>query len=239
MSSLRRNIAAGSWVDASRELGKCQLGVGANQEERQVRALGVILAGGRSRRFGSAKAFAEIGGSTLVERVRLALAPVSEEVVAIGDDPRLARSGIASRPDLRPGSGPVAGLQSALSWARERALRGVLLTGCDMPFLSSGLLRHILRSAAAADVDAVVPEADTSGRLQPLCGWYSVQLLPAVEDSLSRDELSITALLQRSRLMRVPLEEVREYGEPSILFFNVNTLEDRLRAERLIQEGMA
>jgi len=202
-------------------------------------ALAVILAGGRSRRFGSPKAFTHLGDVQLLERVRSALAATVTRVVAIGDDPRLARVGLEVRPDLQPNLGPLGGLQSALGWAREGGYAGVLLAGCDMPFISPALLQAILRRAAAGDCLAVAPESDTERSIEPLCAWYSVELLPEIEMRLRSGELALFELLSACNTERLSAEVVRAFGDPATLFLNVNTPEDFDRAMRLLQESTA
>jgi molybdenum cofactor guanylyltransferase len=196
--------------------------------------LAVILAGGRSRRFGSAKAFAPLGDVHLLERVRAALAATGARVVAIGEDARLAQSGFEVRPDRTPHLGPLGGLQSALEWAVESGYTGVLLAGCDMPFISSALVRHLIGLAHAGESLAVVPESGTDGRVEPLCAWYSTDLLPEVELRLQRSALALGDLLSHPQIERLPELVVRTFGDPEMMFMNVNTPEDYDRAMRLL-----
>lgn len=197
----------------------------------------MILAGGRSRRFGSPKAFAPLGEVQLLERVRIALAATDCAVVAIGDDPRLVGSGLEVRADRQPDLGPLGGLQSALCWANELGYAGLLLAGCDMPFISPALLRHLLSRACATDALAIVPESGMEGKLEPLCAWYSTELLPDVDRRLQQGALALVDLLSHPLVERLPEKVVRSFGDPSTLFLNVNTREDFDRAMRLLQES--
>jgi molybdopterin-guanine dinucleotide biosynthesis protein A len=197
--------------------------------------LGAILAGGRSSRFGSPKTFVDVAGLPMLLRVRSALAAAVRDVVAVGHDPLLSAAGLECRPDLRPGGGPMAGLQVALLWARERGLPGVLLAGCDMPFLSADLLRLIVERAAAAPF-AVAPVGSMGGSPEPLCTWYSVECLPEVDQRLDRGQLAMRELLSLPGVAQISPSEVRRFGDPSTLFMNVNTMADRERAEVLARQ---
>jgi len=186
--------------------------------------LGVILAGGASRRFGSAKALAEVGGVTIVERVRAALAAVLPEVRIIANEPHLfAELDLPVRPDLLPGAGPMAGVQAALAWAAEEGRPGALCMGCDLPFVSPALLRALLDRAEETGAEVVVPESRGRRGVEPLCAFYSVACRPAVDALLRAGERGMTALLDSSRVDRLPLAEVLQYGDPDVLFLNVNT----------------
>jgi molybdopterin-guanine dinucleotide biosynthesis protein A len=201
-----------------------------------VSTLGVILAGGRSRRFGSMKAFAKVGGVSLLDRAVTALRRVPLEPVVIGSDPLFAELSLPVRPDIRPGAGPLGGLETALHWAAERGARGVLLVGCDMPFLSPSLMREIVRVAETSRAAAVVPEAEGPDSPQPLCAWYSVGLLPAVQGALAREERGMIAFLERVHAHSLPASEVVRHGDPRTLFLNVNTPAESARAERIAGE---
>ena len=198
--------------------------------------LGVILAGGASRRFGSPKALAEVGGVPIVERVRGTLAAVLPDVRVIANEPRLfAGLDLPVRPDLTPGAGPMAGVQAALRWAAEEGRPGALCVGCDLPFVSPALLRALLERAADG-AEIVVPESRGRRGVEPLCAFYPVACLPAVDDLLRAGERGMMALLGAARTERLPLEEVLRHGDPDVLFLNVNTPEDQQTAARLAAE---
>lgn len=199
--------------------------------------LGVVLAGGQSRRFGRPKALAEIGGRTIIERVAAALARVTPEVVLVANEPELfAGLALPSRPDRVPDAGPLAGIEVALRWARERDRVGALCVACDMPFVSPALLRCLLREASTSGSLAVAPDAGTPPRPQPLCAFYSTALLPRVEAHLRRGERRATALLDGDGAVRIPVSRVRELGDPEVLLLNVNTPADFDRATQIARQ---
>ncbi len=107
--------------------------------------VGAVLCGGRSRRFGSDKALARFGSSTVGERVVAALRQSGvDPVVAIGGDIG-DRLGLPTVPDLRPGDGPLGGLATALLWARTGS---VLLVPCDVPLLTAAHVGLLLGDGA-------------------------------------------------------------------------------------------
>ena len=132
---------------------------------------GVVLAGGLSTRFGSDKAAAEIGGTSLLERaVRLLESMLDDVWVSVR--PEQASDALRSRYrclfDRHPGQGPAAGLEAAHARAPGRAW---LAIACDQPGLISADLRRLVaeRDPKAAATAYCDPE---TGSPQPLCAIY-------------------------------------------------------------------
>jgi molybdopterin-guanine dinucleotide biosynthesis protein MobB len=199
--------------------------------------LGVILAGGASTRFGSPKALAIVGGRRIVDRVRDALEAAVPEVVVSANDPGLfAELGLPMRLDDVPGLGALGGIHTALRWAAETGCSGALVVACDMPWVSTPLLRMIVQRAASTEADAVVPESGGRRGMEPLCAWYSIRCLPRIERMMAEGERRVHRLLIGGVDAEViPLAEVRRIGDPDLLFLNVNTVDDlRLAEERSV-----
>jgi molybdopterin-guanine dinucleotide biosynthesis protein A len=196
--------------------------------------LGVVLAGGASSRYGSPKALAVVGGRRVVDRAADALRAglPGSEVVAIVNDPALAALiGLPHRPDVLRGIGPLAGLHTALLWAAETGRSGVVVAGCDMPFIAPGLVREI--AAAAHRADAVLPASPTRRGMEPLCAYYSIACIGAVEDAAARGDTRMVGFHADVRLHVLPAASVRAHGDADRLFLNVNTAQDRIEADKL------
>ncbi|HEX7240960.1 MAG TPA: molybdenum cofactor guanylyltransferase, partial [Longimicrobiaceae bacterium] len=181
--------------------------------------LAALLAGGESRRFGAPKALARVGGVRVVDRVLRALRETGAEVGVVGSRPEwLAELGLPVRPDVVAGAGALGGVHAALRWAVEEGRPGALCVACDMPFLPAGLLRRLLERGAGTGADAVVPESTGRRGVEPLCAFYGAACLGVAEAMLAGGERRMTGLLERVRTVRLPLEEVREWGDPGTLF---------------------
>ncbi len=197
--------------------------------------LGVIMAGGRNTRYGAHKALAEVGGERILDRVRAALATVTDEIVIVANEPEVyAVAGLPLRGDVRPGTGVLGGILTAVLWAREAGRAGALVLACDMPFVPAALLRdNVARAEGVPAPDVVAPGSGGRRGVEPLCAWYGTGCIGAVERSLDRDDRRVVAFFDEVKVDRIPLAEVRRYGDPAVLFLNVNTPEERERAERL------
>lgn len=200
--------------------------------------LGVVMAGGRNTRFGDLKAFAVVEGERIIDRVIAALRAVADDVVLSANDAAAYASvPLPSRPDVTPDLGALGGLHTALRWAAERGHQGILAVACDMPFPSERLLSRLLESAA--EYDAVLPESDGRRGVEPLFAYYSINCLPAIEQAMARDDRRMIGFHRDISVQRIPIEDVRTYGDPEILFMNVNSREDLERAQRIAREQRA
>lgn len=196
--------------------------------------LGAILGGGRSRRFGSPKVLAVVGGVPLVERLakRVREAGASAVLITAPHLPDLSHI-LPCRQDLRPGLGPLSGLHTALLWSRELGLSGTLCVACDLPLLPSALLRSIAEVGERTPDTVIAPESSGPLGLEPLCAWYPASAACEVEKRLDADERSMSDLLSRLDVQTIPLTELATFGDPATLFLNVNTEADADRAGTL------
>jgi molybdopterin-guanine dinucleotide biosynthesis protein A len=129
---------------------------------------GIVLAGGRSTRFGADKLAIEVDGVPLLHRPVLVLAEVCDDVVVV-----LAPGGSATLPpgvrvthDPTEGEGPLAGLQQGLLAAvRSDA---VVVAGGDMPDLQPAVLRSMLTVLDESGTDAVALHDGVRERPLPL-----------------------------------------------------------------------
>jgi molybdopterin-guanine dinucleotide biosynthesis protein A len=193
-----------------------------------VSVTGVILAGGQSTRYGGLpKGLELVGGVRIVDRVRAALEAVSDKLLLIANDDRAREwlPGVRCESDVLRNVGSVAGIHAALAHAGTP----VLVVAWDMPFVPSGLLREIRDTGR--DVDAAVPESDSRRGLEPLCAYYSPVCGAAIERRVATGDRRVIAFYDDIRLSRVPAEVVGRYGDPALLFMNVNTPEERVLAE--------
>ena len=171
-------------------------------------ASGILLAGGRSSRFGSDKLGARFRGERLVDRAARALAEVTTEVVVLV--PPLGRSPISrqlrANPPVRvvhdpePFGGPLVALLAGLERVGEPL---ALVAGGDMPSLSVPVLAAMLRALeqTAADVVAL----DYRGRTQPLPVAVRVgACTSAIRRVLAAGDRSLKALLATRGVARLP-----------------------------------
>jgi molybdopterin-guanine dinucleotide biosynthesis protein A len=217
---------------------------------RAARPFGAVLAGGESRRYGSPKALAVVGGERIIDRVVAVLARVTPDLVLLANEPDLfADLGLPTRPDVRPGLGALGGIHTGLLWARETGRPGILAVACDMPFPCEDLLARLRDEAfpgtaadgrgpgGAAPPDVAIPESGGRRGVEPLFAAYGVGCLPAIEAQVERDDRRMIGFHAAVRVRRIPLAEVARLCDPERAFLNVNTPGERQRAEGLAGGG--
>lgn len=203
--------------------------------EQTAQTFAVLLAGGANRRYaGQPKALEAVGGELIAERAIRVLRQTAGRVVLVANELDTYRAlGLEMRPDLRPGLGALGGIHTAVVWAEEAGHPGALVAACDMPFLSAQLLRRLVRDAGGDEV--VAPESGSRRGLEPLCAWYGVGCRAAIEAALDRGDRHVVSFFDDVTVRTLPLDEVARFGDPELLFLNVNTPEDRERAEEAVR----
>jgi molybdopterin-guanine dinucleotide biosynthesis protein A len=191
---------------------------------------GLILAGGRSRRFGAEKAAAQLGGVSLLERACAQLGGTCDQVAvsapAGGEAERLAvRLGLVRLEDP-PGSprGPLSGVLAGLHWTR--GVGELLLTApCDAPLLPQDLAERLLAAIGAAPAAV----ARSPGGLQPLCAIWRTMMIRPLQAALA-DGLHPPA----HRILADANAVIVDFPDEAA-FLNVNTPEDFAEAERRLK----
>lgn len=192
---------------------------------------GAVLAGGAARRYGGRpKGLIELAGRRILDRVVDAVQAVTGEpplLVANAPEGPSWRPDLRTVPDVRPGCGSLGGIYTAV----VAGTGAVLCVAWDMPFVDVGLLRALVDGSAGCDV--FLPESDGRRGVEPLCAVYGPACGPAIERQLARGDLMAIGFHDAVNVGTLPLERVRQVGDPDVLFFNVNTPEDLARAEAL------
>ncbi len=194
---------------------------------------GVILAGGLSTRFaGKNKAFVEVGGVRIIDRIYDTLKNLFEEIILITNDPLEyieydALIGI----DLFEKRSSLNGIYSGLFYSSHPH---VFITACDTPFLQKELVEMVTGSIDDR-FDVVMPR--TSEGSEPLCAVYSKKSLNRIEQHMIQDKHKIQRVFRQDRIKIVSEKSLRKVDPDLISFFNVNSSEDLVMAEMLAKQG--
>ncbi len=185
---------------------------------------GVIVAGGKSRRFGSDKAAATLRGRPLLQWVRDALAPVVDEIIVVmaaGQSLPSMHPGIpvTAVEDREPERGPLGGIAAGLAAASSPVC---FAASCDAPLLLPAAVEAIVR--ALGDHDAVLPEV--GGFRQPLAAAYRREIcLAAAEAALATGTNRITDAFASLDILRLSEDRLVRADPDLRSFRNANTTE--------------
>ena len=187
---------------------------------------GIILAGGRSLRYGKDKAFELIDGIPLIKRVLYVMEELFDEVIIITNEPD-KYSFMAQRiyEDLIKGIGPIAGILTGITHMESEA---GFFVACDMPFLNPDLIRYLADIRNGFDI--VIPRIGKD--IEPLHAIYTKDCLPFIKDSIRHKKFSIRSFFSPLSVRYVEEDELRRYDPGLTFLINTNEPEDMRRIKR-------
>jgi molybdopterin-guanine dinucleotide biosynthesis protein A len=194
---------------------------------------GVILSGGLSSRFsGRNKAFLEIDGKTILERIVAVFADLFDEIILVTNEP-LAYTDwdVKIVSDLFEQRSSLTGLHAGLFYTTRPY---AFFTACDTPFVNPGLVRLLVDNIDPT-VDVVVPETEKG--LEPLFAVYSRRCIKPFRESIEQQKFKISRVFSTMRVRTVPETRLRRKDPDLISFFNINAPEDLTRATQLAANG--
>jgi len=191
-------------------------------------ASAVVLSGGKSRRMGEPKAFLDLGGRMLIERVLDVVTDLFAETLLVTlDGIPFERFGLPVIPDRHPGAGALGGLWTGISAAAHPRS---LVLACDMPFLNPALLAHLMGRARGHN--GAIPRGPDG--LHPLHAVYEKRCAETLGRAIEAGALKLTDALAGLDLAEIEEEELRRFDPSLHSLFNVNRPEDLERARRIL-----
>jgi len=190
-----------------------------------VKTTGIILAGGKNLRMGQNKAFLEVQGERIIDRIKRIFVDLFDEVMLVTNSPRdYLDLNLRIISDLYRERGSLAGIFTGLFHA---SFSHAFVAACDMPFLNPALIAHLVGLSPGYDI--VIPR--TEDGLQPLHAVYSRKCLPFMEDLLREGNLKILDFFHRVKKREVPAGEMIPLDPHLSSFLNLNSPEDLSRIQ--------
>ena len=200
--------------------------------------VGLILAGGQSRRMGGGdKGLLSFGRGTMLAHVVARLAPQAGRIVlnANGDPARFASLGLPVVADTIGGfPGPLAGVLAGLRWATQNVPEAthVVSVSADAPFLPADLVERL--ALAAAERPAGIALARSGGELHPVIGLWPVAHAADLEREVRAGMRKVLRWTDKHGTLPVDFPFIEAAGERIDPFFNANTPEELDEARRLL-----
>jgi len=187
-----------------------------------------VLAGGKSTRMGSDKAFLAWEDGTLLSHALKLAAAVTSEVRIVGDRHKFVGFGTLIE-DIYRDHGPLGGIHAALSGTKTDLN---LMLAVDLPLIEPQFLQFMV--GLARDTDAVVTVPHAEGVSQPLCAIYRPEFLPPAAEALQAGRNKVDALFGRIKTRMIESDEFTRAGFSVAMFRNLNTpqewQEERLKS---------
>jgi molybdopterin-guanine dinucleotide biosynthesis protein A len=196
----------------------------------------IILAGGKSTRFGHDKVLEKIGNTSLLEQVISHVDPISKDIIVVTAKERTFAQ-LANHPkikitnDIYPGQGSLGGIYTGLM--KSESFYN-LVVAADMPFLNESLLRYMIK--VADGYDFTLPRINNM--YEPMHAIYSRNCIDPIKSILEQGKKVIIELFDYVKVRFVETKEIDRFDPKHLSFFNVNTLADIKRAKEILGEGV-
>jgi molybdopterin-guanine dinucleotide biosynthesis protein A len=175
-----------------------------------MQAAGFVLVGGHSSRMGCDKALLPGRSGLLIEEITTKVAAAAGTVALVGESDRYRHLGLECFADLRPGMGPLGGIEAALKSGRGELN---LIVACDMPSLETEWLCRLLQNSRGSNA-LCVASREPSDVVHPLCAVYRSGCLRAVREALNAGRLRLMDLVDELDAITL---------ETSTAVWNINT----------------
>jgi molybdenum cofactor guanylyltransferase len=203
-------------------------------------AIGYVLAGGASLRFGKDKALAPLGGKTVLERtLDLLKEGGAREAIVVGPKSKYGRFGARCVRDRWPGEGPLGGIITALhkTGVDKYGYRWSLILSCDMPFLTGEWLTFLCERARKSEAQVVLAHSEHGP--EPLCACWRTDAAKTLQAAFERGVRRVTQGISLLRAEVLDERDWKRFDSAGRLFWNMNTAADYEEARRIVEAEQA
>jgi molybdopterin-guanine dinucleotide biosynthesis protein A len=164
---------------------------------------GAILAGGKSSRMGINKAFLDVKGKRIIDRIIDLFSALFTEIIIVTENSHNFKEFRNAHivEDIYKLQGPLGGIYTGL---KESFTENVFFTACDMPFLHIGLISRLCVVADSGLYDCVIP--CSSRGIEPLCGICKY-LETSLEESISFYNINTKEDLEKIKNINIDVRE--------------------------------
>ena len=179
-----------------------------------------ILAGGKSSRMGSNKAFLKLKGKTFIELQIELLREMFDEIFISANTPsEYEYLNLPIFKDVYPGKGPLGGIFTSLINASSFH---TFMLACDMPFVGLELIKHL--KDLTKEFDVVIPKSERG--LEPLHAFYSKSCIEPIRRELEEDNLRIISFFPHVNVKIVELDNLATSASFNNAIKNLNTRDE-------------
>lgn len=180
---------------------------------------GIVLAGGKSSRFGMDKGLTLFRGKPLIQYSIDVLKEVTDDIIIISGNKEYEIFGYQVIPDIVSGIGPLGGILTGLM---KTTYSFNYILSCDTPFIDVALLKAL--KSGNGDHEIVVP-LNSEGLYEPLCAIYSKSCISTIEMMMLENNFKVLDLFELKCTKRIKLDSLTPLF-PKDIFANINTIQD-------------
>jgi molybdopterin-guanine dinucleotide biosynthesis protein A len=197
--------------------------------------LAVVLAGGKSKRFGEDKNQIKLGDKTLLEHVLSKINNKFEEILIVSShNLEIKKSeNITIIPDCLDDFGPLAGVLSSMKWIKEnqKQYKWIATFPSDTPFFEISIIEEYKKRININDSSLYFIKSNN--KRHNIFGLWSIDLLDVLEDDLKNNNFRKVEVWADKIGVKTIDIEVNEFDP----FFNINTKEDFEKAKEILNKN--
>ena len=194
--------------------------------------LGVVLAGGKSQRFGEDKCQVKLGDKLLIDYILSEIIDEFKEVLLISNNKIKYNysNKISLVEDTKKGLGPLGGILTAMKWIRQnnKSYKWISTFPSDTPFFKKQILNNFLEKIK--DYEGKLFFINSNDTRHNIFGLWSIDLLERLEKDLDSGERKVEMWANK-----IGVKSINMKFENKDPFFNINTKEDLKKAEEYLE----
>ena len=194
--------------------------------------LGVVLAGGKSQRFGEDKCQVKLGDKLLIDYILSEIIDEFKEVLLISNNKikYINSNKISLVEDTKKGLGPLGGVLTAMKWIKEnnKSYKWISTFPSDTPFFKKKILNNFLEEIK--DYEGKLFFINSNNTRHNIFGLWSIDLLERLEKDLDNGERKVEMWANK-----IGVKSINMKFENKDPFFNINTKEDLTKAEEYLE----
>ena len=194
--------------------------------------LPVILAGGKSRRFGADKAVAKLGEKSLIDYTINKLEPKFAEILVITNNPiQVSKNNIFFIKDTMSGQlGPLVGILSAMEWVKnnDKNYEWIISFPCDTPFFEEEIIDKVINSQKSSDKKLLFLKS--GNKRHNIFGLWSIELMEQLRNDINQGARKVEDWANK-----IGTEIVEINSESDKSFLNINTKLDLEDAQKKLK----
>ena len=196
------------------------------------KVLGVVLAGGKSQRFGQDKSQVKLHNKLMIDYILKEIVNEFEETLIIANEPiKFMRSeNISITKDFKKGLGPLGGVLSAMKWVKEnnKKYKWISTFPSDTPFFTKKELKYFYENIRHNESKLFFIKSKETRH--NIFGLWSLDLIDQLESDIYKGERKVELWANSIGVKTINIDYKKI--DP---FFNINTKEDLEKAIKIMK----
>ena len=195
--------------------------------------LAVVLAGGKSKRFGRDKSQVKLGNKMLIDYILTEIIDFYKDILIVTNEPIkfLDSNKISIANDIKKGLGPLGGIFSAMKWVKDnkKDYKWISTFPIDPPFFTK---KHLIKFYKEINLDkSNLFFMKSKNKRHNIFGLWSLELYEKLESALNRGDRKVELWANEIGVKTIDFEHENN-KDP---FFNINTEEELEIAKKLLK----